>query len=91
MVILNLPAGITVTEFIKYNGTYGGNIEGNLSARFGQSGVSSDVAVKGKDSSKLQSALGTLRKEELVVQKLLRDCKDRFVPLPAAPVLADSR
>lgn len=96
MVILNLPAGITATEFIKYNGTYGGNIEGNLNANFGQSKVNTDATVTGKDSSKLQSALGSLRKEELEVQKLLRDCKDRFVPsacssCPGRPTLRDLR
>lgn len=67
-------------EFIKYSGTYGGNIEGNVNANFGNTKVNSDVSVGGKDSSKLQSALGSLRKEELDMQKLLRDCKDRFVP-----------
>lgn len=81
-----LTPGITATEFIKYNGTYGGNIEGNLNANFGKSKVNTDVTVTGKDSSKLQSALGSLRKEELDVQKLLRDCKDRTLDMTHALV-----
>lgn len=75
---LIVPAGVTATEFIKYKGTFGGSAEGNVSTHLGQSQVGTDVTLAGKDSSKLQSALGSLRKEELDVQKLLRDCKDRF-------------
>lgn len=66
-------------DFIKYTGTYGGNIEGKLDADFGPRVGNTDMTLAGKDSSKLQSALGSLRKEEVDMQKLLRDCKDRFV------------
>lgn len=66
-------------EFIKYNGTYGGNIEGKLNADLGHGVGNTDVTLAGKDSSKLHSDLGSLRKEEVDMQKLLRDCKDRLV------------
>lgn len=61
------------TDFTKYEGTFGGNIQGNMVAHF----VHSNVNVEGKDTSKLQSSFGTLKKEEVEVQRLLRDCKDR--------------
>lgn len=73
---VSLSTGIIETDFIKYNGTYGDNIQGNVDASFVLSGVS----VQGKDSSKLQSSFGSLKKEEVDVQKLLRDSKDRLVP-----------
>lgn len=80
LVTLNVLADISVMDFIKYNGTYGGSVEGKVSAELGHQTVNTDLALSGKDSSKLQSALGSLRKEEVDMQKLLRDCKDRFVP-----------
>ncbi|XP_041798850.1 gasdermin Eb [Chelmon rostratus] len=72
-----IKPGIIETDFIKYNGTYGDNIQGNVDASFVLSGVS----VQGKDSSKLQSSFGSLKKEEVDVQKLLRDSKDRFLDM----------
>lgn len=74
---LLLSAGIIETDFIKFNGTYGENIKGNVDANFVN--VSS-VTLEGKESSKLQSSFGSLKKEEVDVHKLLRDSKDRFVP-----------
>lgn len=49
----------------------------------------SSVTLEGKDSSKLQTSFGSLKKEEVDVQKLLRDSKDRLVPHlfpPSCPV-----
>uniref|UniRef100_A0A3Q1G229 Gasdermin E n=1 Tax=Acanthochromis polyacanthus TaxID=80966 RepID=A0A3Q1G229_9TELE len=63
---------VVVTDFIKYTGTFGGNIEGGLEASL----VRTNASVGGKDSSKLQSSFGSLKKEEVDVQKLLRDSKD---------------
>lgn len=79
-----LPTGVIETDFIKYNGTYGDNIQGTVDANFAHSNVS----MKGKDSSKLQSSFGSLKKEEVDVQKLLRESKDRFVPLICFTVLS---
>lgn len=68
---------IVETDFIKYNGTYGDHIQGSVNASF----VRSNVTLEGKDSSKLQSSFGSLKKEEVDVQKLLRDCKDRLLDM----------
>lgn len=73
---VSLSTVVMETDFIKYNGTYGDHIQGNVDANF----VHSNVTLEGKDSSKLQSSFGSLKKEEVDVQKLLRDSKDRLVP-----------
>ncbi|XP_071325065.1 gasdermin Eb [Trachinotus anak] len=65
------------TDFITYNGTYGDNIQGTLDANF----VNSSVSLEGKDSSKLQSSFGSLKKEEVNVQKLLKDSKGRVLDM----------
>ncbi|XP_023155220.1 gasdermin Eb isoform X2 [Amphiprion ocellaris] len=65
------------TDFIKYTGTFGDNIQGGLDASF----VRTSVNVGGKDSSKLQLSFGSLKKEEVDVQKLLRDSKDRLLDM----------
>lgn len=65
---------LTETDFIKYNGTYGGHIQGSADATFMQSNVS----VEGKESSKLQMSFGSLRKDEVDVRRLLQDSKNRF-------------
>lgn len=72
-----IQPGVQETDFIKYNGTYGGNIKGNIETNFAQGNVS----LEGKDSSKLQSFFGTLKKQEVDVQKLLRDSKDRVLDM----------
>ncbi|XP_076593385.1 gasdermin Eb [Chaetodon auriga] len=72
-----IKPGVIETDFLKYNGTYGDNIQGNVGANF----VHSNVNLQGKDSSKLQSSFGSLKKEEVDVQKLLRDSKDRFLDM----------
>ncbi|MEQ2198158.1 hypothetical protein XENOCAPTIV_008719 [Xenoophorus captivus] len=54
-----------------------GDSPGNMEAKF----VEANLSLESKDSSKLQSSFGTLKKEEVEVQKLLRDSKDRSAPL----------
>ncbi|KAM3873366.1 gasdermin Eb [Diretmus argenteus] len=61
------------TDFIKYNGEFGDNIQGSLDANL----TLSNLNLEGKDSSKLHSSFGSLKKEEVDVQKLLRDSRDR--------------
>ncbi|XP_054478021.1 gasdermin Eb [Anoplopoma fimbria] len=68
---------VVETDFIKYNGTFGDNIQGTVDANFAKSNVS----LEGKDSSKLQSSFGSLKKEEVDVQKLLRGSKDRVLDM----------
>ncbi|XP_074509971.1 gasdermin Eb [Sebastes fasciatus] len=72
-----IKPGVIETDFIKYNGSFGDNIQGNVNANFPHTSVS----MGGKDSSKLHSFFGSLKKEEVDVQKLLRDSKDRFLDM----------
>ncbi|MEQ2286924.1 hypothetical protein AMECASPLE_007391 [Ameca splendens] len=65
------------TDFIKYSSTFGDNLQGNVEAKF----VEANLSLESKDSSKLQSSFGTLKKEEVEVQKLLRDSKDRVLDM----------
>ncbi|KAF7669433.1 hypothetical protein LDENG_00186450 [Lucifuga dentata] len=65
------------TDFIKYNGTFSDNIQGNVDADF----VHSTVNMEGKDASKLQSSFGSLKKEEVDVRKLLQDSKNRILDM----------
>ncbi|XP_028326593.1 gasdermin Eb [Gouania willdenowi] len=74
---------VAETDFIKYSGTFGDNVQGNVDASF----INSSVKVEGKDSSKLQSLFGSLKKEEVDVQKLLRDCKDRVLDMSHCLIL----
>lgn len=68
---------INELEFIKYNGTFGDNIQAKAEASF----VQNNASLEGKDSSKLQSSFGSLKKEELDVQKLLKASKDRLLDM----------
>ncbi|XP_010740226.3 gasdermin Eb [Larimichthys crocea] len=72
-----ITPGVTEADFITYNGKYGGNIQGKVGANFPHSNLS----LEGKDSSTLQSSFGSLKKEEVDVQKLLRDSKDRVLDM----------
>uniref|UniRef100_A0A8C9XJA8 Gasdermin Eb n=1 Tax=Sander lucioperca TaxID=283035 RepID=A0A8C9XJA8_SANLU len=72
-----IKPGVIETDFIKYNGTFGDNIQGTVDANF----VHTNVSLEGKDSSKLQSSFGSLKKEEVDVQKLLRDSKGRVLDM----------
>ncbi|KAK5617184.1 hypothetical protein CRENBAI_011139 [Crenichthys baileyi] len=65
------------TDFIKYNSTFGDNVQGNVDAKF----VKGSLSLESKDSSKLQSSFGSLKKEEAEVQKLLQDSKDRVLDM----------
>ncbi|XP_016893587.1 gasdermin-E isoform X2 [Cynoglossus semilaevis] len=68
---------ITETDFIKFNGTYGDNIHSGVDAEL----LHSNVSLKGKDSLKLQSYFGSLKKEEVHVQKLLHESKSRVLDM----------
>lgn len=62
-------------DFIKYEGKYSDTIQGNVEANF----IQANANIKGNETSKLQSSFGSLKKEEVDVQKLLEDSKDRLV------------
>ncbi|XP_034553014.1 gasdermin-E-like isoform X2 [Notolabrus celidotus] len=66
------------TDFIKYDGTYGDKISGSIEANILDK---SNLNVEGQDSSKLKSSFGNLKKEEVEVQKLLRDSKGRLLDM----------
>ncbi|XP_008289283.1 gasdermin Eb [Stegastes partitus] len=68
---------VVETDFIKFTGTFGDNIQGGVNASF----VRTSANVGGKRSAKLQSLFGSLKKEEVDVQKLLRDSKDRVLDM----------
>ncbi|XP_077383111.1 gasdermin Eb [Festucalex cinctus] len=68
---------LTETDFIKYNGTYGDNIQGTMDATF----IHSNVNMEGKDSSKLQFSFGSLKKDEVDVRRLLQDSKNRLLDM----------
>lgn len=69
---------ITESDFVlKYNGTFGDNIKGKVDVSF----IQHNVSVEGKDTSKLQSLFGSLKKEELEVQELLKASKERVLDM----------
>ncbi|XP_013864222.1 gasdermin Eb [Austrofundulus limnaeus] len=71
-----MPA-VVEKDFLKYSGTFGDSLQGTVDASFAKSSVN----VEGKDTSKLQSSFGSLKKEEVDVQKLLQDCRDRVLDM----------
>ncbi|XP_011604087.2 gasdermin Eb [Takifugu rubripes] len=80
-----IKPGIAEIDFLKYTGTYGENIEGNVGANF--SPLQSSVTLEGKDSSKLHMSFGSLKKEEVDMQELLRDCKGRLLDMSHCLIL----
>ncbi|XP_034030880.1 gasdermin-E-like [Thalassophryne amazonica] len=72
-----IKPAVTETDFIKYNGTFGGNLQASVDASFEHS----TVKIQGKESSKLQSSFGSLKKQEVDVPSLLRDTNDRMLDM----------
>lgn len=72
-----LSTDVAETDFIKYTGTYDDSIQENVGADFSPLNAKSSVTLKGKESSKLQTSFGSLKKEGVDMQKLLEDCKNR--------------
>ncbi|KAF7708494.1 gasdermin Eb [Silurus meridionalis] len=61
------------TDFLKYNSTMENNTTGGAEAGIGPGSLN----IEGKGSSKLASSFGSLMKQEVDLQKLLYDIKDR--------------
>lgn len=61
------------TDFLTYKETTRDKFSGKLDTEAG----SLSVILEGQGSSKLQSAFGKLKKQELDVSKLIRDSEDR--------------
>lgn len=65
------------TDFLKYAGKFGDSVSGKVDGGVG----SASLSVEGKGSFKLQSSFGSLKKQEVKVEKLLHDSKDRVLDL----------
>ncbi|XP_030644490.1 gasdermin-E [Chanos chanos] len=63
------------SEFLKYKGTYGGNV--GVAVRAGAGGVR--LNLEAQACAKLQSTFGKLRKQDVNVQRLLLDSRDKMV------------
>lgn len=61
------------TDFLKYRHTVEGNAGGGAETDIG----SGNLNIEAKGSSKLASSFGSLKKQEVDVQKLLSDSKTR--------------
>ncbi|CAK6949699.1 gasdermin-E-like [Scomber scombrus] len=72
-----LSPGVSETEFLSYNGTFGDQFSGKLEAEAGSVGVT----LEGRGTTTLQSSFGKLRREELDVKKLLNDSSNRLVDM----------
>ncbi|GAA6228608.1 non-syndromic hearing impairment protein 5 homolog isoform X3 [Lates japonicus] len=68
-----LSPEVCETDFLTYEGTFGDKLLGKVDTKA--------VVVEGRGISKLQSCFGKLKKEELIVKKLLRDSSDRLVDM----------
>ncbi|XP_046887429.1 gasdermin Eb [Hypomesus transpacificus] len=68
---------VVETVLLKFHGTYGDSISANVEANL----VRVNFNVEGKDTSKLQSSFGTLKKEEVDVQQLLVDSRNRILDM----------
>ncbi|XP_062848451.1 gasdermin Eb [Trichomycterus rosablanca] len=69
--------GMIETDFLKYKSTLENNTSGAAEAGIGPGNVN----LEGKGSSKLASSFGNLKKQEMDVQKVLRDTKTRRLDL----------
>lgn len=61
------------TDFVNYRGAFGDKLSGKLDMEAG----SASIILDGRGTSKLQSCFGKLKKEDLDVDQLLQDSKDR--------------
>ncbi|XP_048850278.1 gasdermin-E isoform X2 [Brienomyrus brachyistius] len=65
------------SDFLKYEGIYADSLAGNMETEMGPA----KVTMKTRSSSNLRSSFGSLKKEEVDVQKLLCASKGRYVNL----------
>lgn len=66
---------IVESDFAKYMGTFEGSIEGSIETSF----VKFNLGAGGKGYVENQSSFGNLRKQEIDLQQLMKDVKDRYV------------
>ncbi|KAJ8365968.1 hypothetical protein SKAU_G00147990 [Synaphobranchus kaupii] len=72
-----ISPGAEESDFLKYEGTYGDTVSGRLQGGVGQV----NIKMAGRGSSKLQSSFGSLKKQEVDVQKLVQASRDRKLNL----------
>ncbi|XP_034083870.1 gasdermin Eb isoform X2 [Gymnodraco acuticeps] len=77
----HITPGVTESDFITYNGIYGDNIQGYVEISANSANANANLNLEGKESSKLQSSFGSLKKEEVDVKKLLCDSKTRVLDM----------
>lgn len=70
-----LTAAVSEEDFLSFEGTYGGKISGSVDTKAG----SVSVKLGGQGSSRLESYFGKLKKEKLIVKKLIGDSSERQV------------
>ncbi|XP_027004828.1 gasdermin Eb [Tachysurus fulvidraco] len=72
-----IEPGLIETDFLKYNGTIENSETGNAEANVGPAKMN----IEGKGLHKMASSFGSLTKQEVDVQKLLCDTKNRCLDL----------
>ncbi|RVE62565.1 hypothetical protein OJAV_G00158550 [Oryzias javanicus] len=69
---------VTEMDFLKYSGTFSDLTKADVNA---QLTVAGSRSVAGRGFCQLKSSFGDLKKEEVELQKLLHDLKDRFLDM----------
>ncbi|KAK5892462.1 hypothetical protein CesoFtcFv8_012838 [Champsocephalus esox] len=77
----HITPGVTESDFITYNGIYGDNIQGSVEMSANSFSANAKLNLEGKESFKLQSSFGSLKKDEVDVNKLLCDSKTRVLDM----------
>ncbi|XP_029938173.1 gasdermin-E-like [Salarias fasciatus] len=72
-----LKPEVTEKSFVTFKGTIGNQLSGKVEADVS----SANLALEGSGTSKQHTNFGQLKKEELSVEKLYNDSKDRFVDM----------
>lgn len=63
------------SDFAKYVGKFEDSVQGSIETSFGKI----SLGAGGKDYVENQSSFGNLRKQEIDLQQLMKDVKDRYV------------
>ncbi|XP_033983591.1 gasdermin Eb [Trematomus bernacchii] len=77
----SIKPDVTESDFITYNGIYGDNVQGSIEISANSAQANANLNLEGKESSKLQSSFGSLKKQEVDVKKLLCDSKTRVLDM----------
>ncbi|XP_028835239.1 gasdermin Eb [Denticeps clupeoides] len=72
-----IQPAVAENPFLKYAGTFGDNLNAKAETEL----IDGNIGFEGKMTSKLVSSFGLLKKDEVDVQKLLHDSKDKSLDL----------